>query len=202
MVKGRWNVRTGPSTSKKILGVVGEGTTLEYRGETSGKWYAVTYNGQEAWINNGGSQLIEELPQYHVGGIAGGEATSKDNEVLSVLEEGEMILTDKMKKAAYTLIDFKDYLEKKLGNAIGAVTLPAPQVPALAGAGALGRSTVEVGQMNFSPTIQVEINHSGTMADKDARQYGRTIAEAAANELYEGFRRRGIGKIFGTKPAQ
>ena len=202
VVDGRWNVRTGPSTSKKILGVVGEGTVLEYRGQTSGNWYAVRYKNQDAWINNGGSKLIEELPQYHQGGVAGDKATLKDNEVLSVLEEGELVLTDKMKKAAYKLIDFKDYLEKKLGTAIGSVSAPLPQLPALAGVGALGNGGVDIGQMNFSPTIQVEINHSGAMSDKDARQYGKTIADTAMNELYEGFRQRGIGKIFGTKPTQ
>ncbi len=201
VVDGRWNVRTGPSTSKKILGVVGEGTVLDYRGQTSGSWYAVTYKGQDAWINNGGSKLIEEIPKYHGGGIAGDKATQKDNEVLSVLEEGEMILTDKMKKAAYTLIDFKDYLEKKLGNAIGLVSAPIPQLPALAGVGHLG-SGASIGQISFNPTIQVEINHSGAMTDKDAKQYGKTIANTAMDELYEGFRQRGIGKIFGTKPTK
>ena len=202
VISGRWNVRTGPSTNNKILGVVGEGTTLDYRGQTSGNWYAVTYNGNDAWINNGGSKIIEELPKYHIGGIAGGNATAKDNEVLSVLEEGEMILTEKMKKAAYKLIDFKDYLEKKLGHAIGTVTPPIPQVPALAGVGISEREGIDVGQVNFNPTVHVEINHSGAMTDKDARQFGKTIADTATNELYEGFRRRGIGKLFGTKPTQ
>ena len=202
VVDGRWNVRTGPSTSKKILGVVGEGTVLEYRGQTSGKWYAVTYKGQDAWIHNGGSKLIEELPQYHKGGVAGDNATLKDNEVLSVLEEGELVLTEKMKKAAYRLIDFKDYLEKKLGTAIGSVSAPLPQIPTLAGVGNLGTGGVDIGQMTFNPTIQVEINHSGSMNDKDARQFGKTIADTAMNELYEGFRQRGIGKIFGTKPTK
>lgn len=202
VVSGRWNVRTGPSTKNKILGVVGEGTLLDYRGQTSGDWYAVSYNGNDAWINNGGSKIIEELPKYHIGGIAGGNATTKDNEVLSVLEEGEMILTDKMKKAAYRLIDFKDYLEKKLGHAIGTVMPPIPQVPALAGVGVSERAGIDVGQVNFNPTVHVEINHSGAMTDKDARQFGKTIADTATNELYEGFRRRGIGKLFGTKPTQ
>lgn len=202
VLSGKWNVRTGPSTSKKILGTVKEGTTLEYRGETSGDWYAVTYQGKDAWISKKGSKLIEELPKYHGGGVAGGEATLKDNEVLSVLEEGELVLTDKMKKAAYKLIDFKDYLEKKLGTTIGSISSPLPQLPTLAGVGALENSGVDIGQMNFSPTIQVEINHSGTMTDKDARQFGRTIADTAMNELYEGFRQRGIGKIFGTRPTK
>ena len=202
VTNGRWNVRTGPSTSQKILGVVGNGTLLEYRGQTSGAWYAITYNGKDAWINNGCGKLIEETPKYHTGGVAGNEATLRDNEVLTVLEEGEMILTDKMKKAAYTLINFKDYLEQKLGNAIGAVPSPVAQIPALAGVGRIGGGTAGIGQVNFSPTIQVEINHSGAMTDEAARQYGKTIANTAMDELYEGFRQRGIGKIFGTKPTK
>ncbi len=196
VTNGRWNVRTGASTKYKSLGVVGNGTELEYRGRDSGNWFAVVYQGQEAWINKG----CGSLRTYHTGGVAGDNPTLKDNEVLSVLEEGELVLTDKMKKAAYKLIDFKDYLEKKLGNAIGVVSAPLPQLPALAGTGTLGSRGVDIGQMNFSPTIRVEINHSGSMTDKDARQYGKTIADTAMNELYEGFRQRGIGKIFGTKP--
>ena len=202
VTNGRWNVRTGPSTSQKILGVVGNGTLLEYRGQTSGAWYAITYNGKDAWINNGCGKLIEETPKYHTGGVAGNEATLRDNEVLTVLEEGEMILTDKMKKAAYTLINFKDYLEQKLGNAIGTIPSPVAQIPALAGVDRIGGGASGIGQVNFSPTIQVEINHSGTMTDEAARQYGKTIANTAMDELYEGFRQRGIGKIFGTKPTK
>lgn len=202
VVSGRWNVRSGPKTSYKILGVAKAGMKLEYRGKTSGDWYAVTYNGKNAWINKGGSKLIKELPKYHTGGIVGEGGTDKDNEVLSVLEKGEMVLTEKMKKAAYTLVDFKDYLEKKLGSAIGSVSLPSPQTPALAGATSITRTGVDVGSINFSPSIQVEINHSGTMSEQNARQYGKTIAETAVNELYEGFRRRGIGKIFGSKPTK
>lgn len=202
VVSGRWNVRSGPKTSYKILGVAKAGTKLTYRGKTSGDWYAVTYNGKNAWINKGGSKLIKELPKYHTGGIVGEGGTDKDNEVLSVLEKGEMVLTEKMKKAAYTLVDFKDYLEKKLGNAIGSVSLPSPQTPSLAGATSITRTGVDVGSINFSPSIQVEINHSGTMSEQNARQYGKTIAETAVNELYEGFRRRGIGKIFGSKPTK
>ena len=119
-----------------------------------------------------------------------------------MLKKGELVLTDKMKNAAYKLIDFKDYLEKKLGNSIGSISVPVPKVPVLSDIGGIRDGGIDIGQMNFNPTIQVEINHNGSMTDKDARQYGKTIANTAMDELYEGFRQRGIGRIFGTKPTK
>lgn len=61
---------------------------------------------------------------------------------------------------------------------------------------------IEVDRIDFSPTIDVKINHTGAMTDSDAQKFGKTIASTAANELYEGFRQRGIGKIFGTRPTK
>jgi N-acetylmuramoyl-L-alanine amidase len=43
-------VRTGPSTSHAVLGLVGNGETLQVTGEVDG-WYKVSYNGQTAYVS-------------------------------------------------------------------------------------------------------------------------------------------------------
>ncbi|GAA3319328.1 hypothetical protein GCM10020331_025770 [Ectobacillus funiculus] len=43
-------VRTGPSTSHGILGLVTEGQSLEVTGEQQG-WYEIDYNGQTAYVS-------------------------------------------------------------------------------------------------------------------------------------------------------
>ena len=44
----------------------------------------------------------------------------------------------------------------------------------------------------FEPHFQVEINHSGSMDDTDAKSYGEKIADTAIEKLYSAFERRGI----------
>lgn len=45
----RLNVRSGPSTSEHILGVLNTGT--EVRGVSQGDWFKITYNGQTAYVH-------------------------------------------------------------------------------------------------------------------------------------------------------
>jgi len=45
------NVRTGPSTSQRILGVLATGATVTLRGSSENGWTPVTWNGQSAWIS-------------------------------------------------------------------------------------------------------------------------------------------------------
>ena len=46
------NVRTGPGTENRVLGIAKTGTTLTYTGVSSdGKWYHVYYNGEEGYVN-------------------------------------------------------------------------------------------------------------------------------------------------------
>ena len=49
---GNYNVRTGPSTSNKKVGVAHKGDVLQYLGVTMNKWYNVVFNGQKVWISS------------------------------------------------------------------------------------------------------------------------------------------------------
>ena len=54
---GSVHIRASASRSGKILGAVGKGVKLSYRGKTAKdsrgvKWYAVTYKGKKGWVSS------------------------------------------------------------------------------------------------------------------------------------------------------
>lgn len=54
---GSVHIRSSASKSGKIIGTVGKGAKLTYRGKTSKdkrgvKWYAVTYKGKNGWVSS------------------------------------------------------------------------------------------------------------------------------------------------------
>lgn len=49
--KGRWNVRTGPSTNYKSLGTVKEGEKLEYLGKEENGWCKIKSSKYEGWVS-------------------------------------------------------------------------------------------------------------------------------------------------------
>lgn len=55
---------------------------------------------------------------YHQGGVAGDNPTLKQNEVLSILEKGEVILDEPKEKELFRLIDFTTSLSDKLSEII------------------------------------------------------------------------------------
>ena len=55
--------------------------------------------------------------------------------------------------------------------------------------------SVNNNNLEFSPVIEVNISHSGTMTDRDAKRFGSIAADSALSELSEAFARRGISNI-------
>jgi uncharacterized protein YgiM (DUF1202 family) len=47
------NVRSGPSTSSSIVGVVNKGGSVSLTGSTQGNWAQITYGGQKRWVAAG-----------------------------------------------------------------------------------------------------------------------------------------------------
>lgn len=47
------NVRTGPSTSYKVVGTLSKGTSVSLTGAKSGNWSQITYKGQKRWVAAG-----------------------------------------------------------------------------------------------------------------------------------------------------
>ena len=92
--------------------------------KTNGTWYLdVNNTGKKNGASIGSDPLLysswkKYLESHHNGGIAGNSGSLKQNEVLSVLEDGEMILDDKKQKALYRFVDFATYFSEKFGRAI------------------------------------------------------------------------------------
>lgn len=148
-------------------------------------------------LDVGGSLSV--LPKYHGGGVVGDAGSINDSEVMAILNKGELVVDEGGKKGLYRIIDFQKNLSERLGALVGNIRLPssAGMMPnlAMAGAGAGGG-------MVFSPTINVEINHNGSMSSADARKYGNDVADSALERMYNAFERRGVTGVFGTRLKQ
>ena len=56
--------------------------------------------------------------KYHSGGIVGDTPSLKQNEVLALLEKGEIVLNKQKEQGLYRLIDFTSAVSEKLKNAM------------------------------------------------------------------------------------
>lgn len=156
--------------------------------------------GRKITITPGGVWMLgnEELYSiYHKGGIAGDIGNIKKNEVMALLEKGELVLDENREKALYRIVDFTKVLSDKLGKTINSDMLKglfAPQLvlPKLAEGGEL---TEPRGAFNFSPNVSVYIQNTGNMNESDARRFGSIAADSVIKELNEAFTRRGINNI-------
>lgn len=157
------------------------------------------YGQSVAGLNGGVVTNVGTVPKYHSGGVVGGNATGKE-EILALLEAGEIVLNDQKQEAVYKIIDFQSKLAERLGVALGSTTLPlttldtAPAIDGMAH-GVINTSTQTV----FNPEFTIEINHNGDMSDDEARRYGEEIADTAIAKLYNAFERKGISNHNGAK---
>ena len=149
------------------------------------------YSAAMSGINAGGV-VINSIPKYHTGGVVDEANVGKD-ETLALLEKGEVVLNDGKQQTLYKIINFQEELSKRLGTLIGSLALPdiTGGIRSLVGSAV---NNITDGSQNFvfEPHFQVEINHSGSMNDTDARSYGEKIADTAIEKLYNAFERRGI----------
>lgn len=149
------------------------------------------------WLN--GQRLFDIYPKYHRGGIVGDPHTRRQDEILAVLQDGELVSTEKMQERTIELIDFASNIAKSLQalpyvNGIGSLlkmdALTALQKPLPAHEAS--QSVV------FSPSIHVTIHHNGNVSDTDAEQYGNKIADITLGKLSEAFGKKGIRNFSGT----
>ena len=149
------------------------------------------------WLN--GQKLFDIYPKYHQGGVVGGLQNEKQKELLTVLKDGELVSTAQMQERTIELIDFADNIAKRL-----------KALPYMNGFGsllkndvltALPKLTLAQGgsqSMVFSPSIQVTIQHNGSVSDSDAEVYGNKIADITLGKLSEAFGKKGIRNFSGT----
>ena len=149
------------------------------------------------WLN--GQKLFDIYPKYHQGGVVGGLQNEKQKELLTVLKDGELVSTAQMQDRTIELIDFADNIAKRL-----------KALPYMNGFGSLLKNDVMTAlpkltpaqggsqSMVFSPSIQVTIQHNGSVSDSDAELYGNKIADITLGKLSEAFGKKGIRNFSGT----
>lgn len=150
---------------------------------------------------SGVGTVVSNVPKYHDGGVVDEANISKD-EVLAILQKGEVVLNEAKQKSLYRIIDFQTELSKRLGVVIG--TLPTIPAPASSIKDTMGGLTQDIigsaaQSLVFEPHFEVNITHSGEMADTDAKAYGERIADVAIDKLYSAFERRGINSMRGSR---
>ena len=162
--------------AERLARLIGEKITKQ-----GGTWYI------------GGKKLYDV---YHSGGIVGGAASLKQNEVLAVLEKGEAILDKRREEGLYRIVDFIQLLSDRLGSAIDMSRLSpvgafAPGVKI----GANGEIPYAVGTANIHNEISVQINHTGKITDADAARFGRQIADTTISRINDAFAKRGVSSF-------
>lgn len=169
--------------------------------ETStGVWYiGDPKNGVKLFDISDIAKLNDKSYVYHSGGIVGDVSTIKQNEVMALLEKGELVLDKEKEDALYTVIDFADMLSKKLGKDIN-----LSEFGKLDDSVGLSNSLIsmpDVGNITnnntitFSPNVEVNITHSGSLDNSDATKFGKITANAVIDEINDAFQRRGISSI-------
>ena len=109
--------------------------------------------------------------KYHTGGIVGGNATLKDNEMLAVLEKKETVLTNSMwKNLSEKLLAVQDFIKSSLPVID---RFPAGSVPAYSGAGG----------MTVSPVVNVRFEHHGDFDEKAARKFANQISDLTIKQI-------------------
>lgn len=141
-----------------------------------------------------GKPLFQE---YHTGGIVGHKGTLKQNEVMAVLEKGEIVLDEGKEKVLYRFVDFAQSMSEKIGRVLDASAFrnllssswAMPDIP---------DSNIFPGANNnlvFSPTVQVTVEHTGNLTETDAKRFGSIAADSVLGELTDAFARRGISNM-------
>lgn len=189
----KWNTEAGNSLNSEIT----ENWNIATEAVAKYGSYLAALNGYKS-LNAAGSiaspatksaVVASTLPKYHSGGVVG--STGSD-EVLAVLEKGELVLDNEHKNALYRFVDFGKALAERLGKTVGSMDLPiANFVHALSPVNSHGNID-GAKSIVFSPSIKVEINHNGSMSDSDADRFGNRIASTALDKLKEAFSSRGI----------
>lgn len=151
------------------------------------------------WYLNG-QELFKLYPKYHDGGVVGGIPNRKQQELLTVLKNGELVATTQMQERAIELVDFAKNISAKLAalpysSGIGNL-LKNDVVSALPKAEPVNRS--ENSSFVFNPEFNIAIQYSGNMSDDDAGAFGQKIADIAIGKLSDAFSKKGIRNFSGT----
>jgi len=85
--------------------------------DDKGWWHFDSVNGKILYDPNGDlEEQLKKFQYYHTGGIAGGNPTLKQNEIMAVLEKGEAVLDKKREEGLYRLVKFVSKMVEQSGK--------------------------------------------------------------------------------------
>lgn len=118
-----------------------------------------------------GPETLKYLERYHTGGIVGGGATLKDNEMLAVLENRETVLTNSMwKNLGNKLTEIQDFISSCL-----------PQIQRFSPAGT--PAYAGAGGMTVAPVVNVQFEHHGDFDEKAAEKFASKISDFTIKQI-------------------
>lgn len=152
----QWDASNSASTNDRLhKAAAAEAAKLPQYGvqvsfdPNSGIWWITK---DELDPSNAGKQLHSV---YHQGGVAGDNPTLKQNEVLSVLEKGEIILDEPKERELFRLIDFATKLSDKFSELIDSAGYDG----VVGGAGDILPSTSDIAPINESTNNSVQFGN-------------------------------------------
>lgn len=118
-----------------------------------------------------GKDTLAALKRYHSGGIAGDSGSLREKELLAVLEKGELILNQRMKRNLAGIIDgarqVLSYIPQ-INNAASSV--PSPAVS--------GR-----GVETLAPQFEVNIEYTGDLDNRAAERFAARLVDESMGKL-------------------
>ena len=148
------------------------------------------------WIGN--SRLYDK---YHSGGIVGRNSSLKDNEVMAVLEKGEVVLNDNKKDALYEYIDLSTYMLERFGKVFDNTGTLLSKLKSGSDFDNLLKDITNnayniKGQPASYNIETLEVSAPVQVVEKldaeEIKRHSRMIGEISADFIHEGFTKRAI----------
>jgi TP901 family phage tail tape measure protein len=138
----------------------------------------------------GGRKLFDT---YHQGGVVGDGSNIKQDEVVAILEKGEIVINKSQQSALFKLLEFNRDLYKTINGF--KMNLP-DMMRSISSSNIINNinKSSNTSGMVFSPTIDVKIIGDGLDKSK-AGQYANSIADLTLSKLREGFGKRGLNSF-------
>ena len=190
-----WNTEQGSVINQEIT----DNWELACKAVAKYGSYVEALAGLEGDMNptSDGRLVVADIPKYHGGGVAGDKGRLNDEEVLAVLQKGELVVDKQQKNGLFTIIDFVQELGRRLGAKISGLrnlSMTEAIAPNLVGATPTTSDITNNNSIVFNPQFNVTIS-GGEMNSANARSFGEELAETAANSLFERFNARGINIV-------
>lgn len=154
----------------------------------------------------GNEELFSAFGVYHTGGVVGGTESLKEREVLAKLEEGELVLTEKMRETLIRMFDdpiqietgtpyrnmdvIKRFASEKQAMNLMQYETGVRRILEIAGSAASGKTEqkIEIGD------IYAPVNVVQELTEDEIKKHAKQIGSISAEYIEEGFRMRGMGR--------